>query len=74
MTVKRMEMGYSGRKTCVNCLVRSRHWVSFQDSWFRGDDYTMNLCKRCQNAMTDDEIEKLHMKAYPHRFKEQGDE
>ena len=65
--VVRGQMGYQGRKTCVRCLEHTKHWISIQFSWFRGDDETMKLCKKCQHAMTDEEIVVLHQKTYPDR-------
>ena len=48
-----------GRKTCVECLIRTKYSFEIQWNYMRGDDSVIKMCRECQYSKTDTQLLEL---------------
>ena len=48
-----------GRKTCVECLIRTNYSFEIQWNYMRGDDAVIKMCPECQDSKTDEQLLEL---------------
>ena len=54
--VNRDGNGSLKRRTCGWCGKRTDSVLTVEQSWSRGDDIVLKVCKSCKNRLTDEEI------------------